>query len=112
MSVGLCSGSRSAKIAAAPISTIHAAAHTNSTPRRRFLLSAAMTDPRIEHGVEHIDDEVHDHEAHGHEQHDALQDDEVAGVDCADQESTKTGQREDRLDDQRAADQPADVDAG
>src|SRR5476649_2807939 len=99
MSVGLCSGSRSAKIAAAPISTIHAAAQMNRTPKRRFPLSAAMADPRVEYGVEHVDDEVHDHEAHGHEKHDALQDDEVAGVDRADQKSTKAGQREDRLDD-------------
>ena len=59
-----------------------------------------MADPRIEHGVEHVDDEVDDHEAGGHEQHDALQDHEVAGVDGADQQPADARQGEDGLDDQ------------
>src|SRR5262245_61878371 len=98
MSVGLGMGSTSAKTAASPISAIQPTAQRNSTPTRRRLRtgetsavsrsisSTAMADPRIEHGVEHVDDEVDDHEAGGDEQHDALQDDEVAGIDGADQQ--------------------------
>src|SRR5229473_8153531 len=124
MSVGLWIGSMPASAAASPISTIQATAARNSAPTRRrwragetsagspSISSTAMADPRIEHGVEHVDDEVHRHEANGDEQDHALQDDEVAGVDRADQQAADAGQREDGLDDQRAADQPADVDAG
>src|SRR5688572_32856715 len=125
MSVGLAIGSQSAKMAESPIRTIQATEPTNRAPTRRWrrtaettavsppsISSTAMADPRIEHGVEHVDDEVHDHEARGHEQHHALQDDEVAGVDGADQEPADARQGKDGLDDQRAADQAADVDAG
>src|SRR5436190_8632177 len=101
MSVGLGIGSRSAKIAPSATRAIHATEAMNSPPscrRRRTGLTAAvstptssaapsratMTDPRVKHGVEHVDDEVHHHEAHGDEQHDALQDDEVAGKDGPD----------------------------
>src|SRR5260370_30330221 len=121
MSVGLWIGSTPASAAASPISTIQATAARNNPPTRRRLRtgetsvvspsisSTAMADPRIEHGVEHVDDEVHYHEARRDEQHNALQDDEVAGVDRADQQAADAGQREDGLDDQRAAAQPADT---
>src|SRR5450432_3194504 len=97
ISVGLEIGSAPASAAASPISTIQPTAARNSAPTRRRLRtgetsavspsisSTAMTDPRIEHGIEHVDDEVHDHEAGRDEQHDALQDDEVAGIDRAHQ---------------------------
>src|SRR4029450_8584674 len=96
-------------MAARPISTIQATAKMNSAPTRRWRRtgeattvssssSTAMADPRIEHGVEHVDDEVHHHEARGHEQHHALQDDEVAGVDGADQQPADGGQGEEGLD--------------
>ena len=48
----------------------------------------------------------------GDEQHGALQDDQIARVDRADQQAADARQRKDRLDDQRAADQAADIDAG
>ena len=47
-----------------------------ATPSSIVSSSVAMTNPGIEHGVEHVDDEVHDHEAGGDQQHHALQDDE------------------------------------
>src|SRR5260370_39443321 len=72
--------------------------------------SAAMADPRAEHGIEHVDRETQQHEPHGNEQHDALQADEIARIDGADQQPANAGQGEDRLDDDRPADQPADVD--
>src|SRR5258707_596682 len=97
--------SRSARLRVAARATrmnaIQQTAIQNKLPSRRVRLtgltiavsmpisSTAMADPRIEHGIEHVDDEIHQHEAAGHEQHDTLQDDQVAGVDCADQESAE-----------------------
>src|SRR5438445_2429329 len=91
MSVGLGSGSRSAYIATANAKIIQPIAIQNSgpslRPRRggatatsRSMLSSnvAMTDPWIENGVEHVDDEVQQHEAGTDQQHHALEDDEVA----------------------------------
>src|SRR5689334_16285422 len=124
MSVGPCASSRSAKIAATPMNAIHVIAIQNSVPTRRLRLigltatvsmprsSVAMTDPRIEHGIEQVDDEIHDDEAPGHEQHHALQDDQVAGVDRADQQTAEPGQGKNRLHDDGAADQPPDIDPG
>src|SRR5215475_5650779 len=118
MSVGLGMGSAPAKMAPSPITTIQAMATRNSAPNRRCLRtgetsavspsisSTAMANPRIEHGVEHVDDEVHDHEAGRDEQHDALQDDEIAGIDRSHQQAADAGQGKDGLDDQSAADQP------
>src|SRR5437868_14104429 len=108
MSMGPCASSTSAKIAARPMNAIHVIAIQNSVPARRLRLigltvmvsrpssSVAMTDPRIEHGVEHVDDEIHDDEAGGDEQHHALQNDQVAGVDRADQQTAEPGQGKDR----------------
>src|SRR3954451_3051945 len=125
ISVGLGSGSMSAKIAAANTSTIQPIAAQNSRPSRRPRLagcawilsssvssSVAMTDPGVENGVEQIDDEVHDDEAGGDQQHHALQDDEVARRNRADQEPADPRQREYCLDNDGAADQAADIDAG
>src|SRR5580698_6354801 len=126
MSVGLAIGRTSAKIATANTRIIQANAIQNSGPNRRARQtgaatatsslrassSVAMADPRIEHGVEQVDDEVHDDEAGGDQQHGALQNNQIARVDRADQEPPDARQSEDRLDDDGAADQPADIDAG
>src|SRR5882757_2132606 len=125
ISVGLGSGSTSAKIATANTSIIHTIAIQNSGPSRRPFRtgasatdasmprsSVAMADPWIEHGVEHVDDEVHQHESGTDQQHHALQDDEIAGRDRADQQPADARQREHRLDDDGAADQSSDIDAG
>src|SRR5512147_1477939 len=122
MSVGLGSGNKGASAAAARMKTVQPTAAQNSGPSRRVRSagpaatcssmpssSVAMANPGIEHGVEHIDDEIHHDEAAGDEQHHALQDDEIAGVDRADQKPADPRQREDGFDDQRAADQAADI---
>src|SRR5438105_2167240 len=103
MSVGLSTGSTPARIAAANTKLTQPTAHQNRVPSRRLRLagastgvsmlmsSAAMANPRVEHRVEHVDDEIHDDEAGGHEKHDALQNDEVTGVDRADEEAADPG---------------------
>src|SRR5262249_7655068 len=96
MSVGLGSGSRSANNATAKTRSIQPAAAQNTGPSRRLRRagavatpssrassSVAMTDPRVENGVEHVDNEIHDDEARGDQQHNALHDDEIAGIDRA-----------------------------
>src|SRR5258705_4824599 len=125
ISVGLGSGRKSAKIATANTSTTQPIAAQNSGPslRPRFggctwspsssvSSSVAMTNPGVEDGVEQIDDEVHDDEAGSDQKHHALEDYEVAGADRADQKPADSGQRQHRLDNDAAADQPADIDAG
>src|SRR5882672_10949296 len=125
ISVGLGSGRKSAKIATANTSTIQPIAAQNSGPslRPRFSgrawsssssvsSSVAMANPGVEDGIEQIDDEVHDDETGGDQKHHALQDDEVAGADRADQKPADSGQREHRLDNDGAPDQPADINAG
>src|SRR5215831_13044049 len=75
MAVGSGIGSTVAKIATAKTKIIQPIAAQNRTPRRlpffagaetassaRSSSSVAMTDHRIENGVEQIDDEVHDDE--------------------------------------------------
>src|SRR5205823_7763304 len=87
MSVGLGNGNTPIRPAAANTRMIHAIAAQNSGPSRRVRLteltatsssmlssSVAITDPGVEDGVEHVDNEVHDHEACGDQQHRALQD--------------------------------------
>src|ERR1700694_3552448 len=123
MSVGLGSGNRFASAAAATTKIIQMIAAQNNGPSRRVRLtgltttspsmlssSVAMADPGVENGVEHVDDKVHDHETRGDHQHHALQDDQVARVDCADKKPADPRQGKDRFDDQRAADQSADID--
>src|SRR5438876_11849593 len=125
ISVELGSGRKSAKIATANTSTTQPIAAQNSGPslRPRFKgwarissssvsSSVAMADPGVEDGVEQIDDEVHDDEAGGDQQHHPLQDDEIARGNRADQEPADSRQREDCLDNESAADQPADIDSG
>src|SRR5258708_18826091 len=106
MSVGLGSGSRPTNAATAKIKIIQPIAAQNSIPSRRVLptgatatsspmssSSVAMSDPGIEDGVQHVDDKIHQHEAAGDEQHHALQNDEVPGVDGADQQPPDPRQR-------------------
>src|SRR4051794_27876228 len=125
MSVGLGSGSTGARIATVNMKIIQPVAIQNSSPNRRPRFagcaatpssmvnsSVAMTNPGIEDGVEQIDDEVHDHEAGGDDQYHPLQDDEIAGIDRANQQPTDPRQREDRLHDNSTADQSPDIDAG
>src|SRR4051812_49318485 len=125
ISVGLGSGRMSAKIATANTSTIQPIAAQNSGPNLRPRVagcawtssssvssSVAMSDPGVEDSVEQIDDEVHDDEAGGDQKHHALQDDEVARRNRADQQPPDSRQREHRLDNDSATDQPADIDAG
>src|SRR5258708_1797356 len=98
MSVGLGSGNRFANAAAEKTKIIQTTAAQKSGPSRRVRLtgltatsslmessSVAMTDPRIEGGIEQIDDEIHQHETRADQQYHALQDDQRAGVDRADQ---------------------------
>src|SRR5262249_35924229 len=122
MSVGLGSGNRSARMAAAKMTMIQAIAAQNSSPSRRDRFrvgaatilsrmpssSVAMADPRVENGVQHVDDD----EADGDQQHGALQDDEIAGVDRADDQPADARQRKNRLDNDGATDQPPDIDPG
>src|SRR3954453_17975761 len=123
MSKGPCDSRTPAKIDTIATVTIQPTASQNKTPARRLRRtglatvsisnsSVALADPRIEHGIEQVDDEIHDHEACGHEQHHALQDDEIPVIERAHQQAADSRQSEDGFDDQRAADQPTDIDAG
>src|SRR6266446_7119534 len=125
MSVGLGNGNTPTSPAAANTRMIQAIAAQNSGPSRRVRLteltatsssmlrsSVAITDPGVEDGVEHVDNEVHDHEACSDQQHHALQDDQVAGIDRADEKPADARQSENCFHDHCAADQSPDVDAG
>src|SRR5579883_1769484 len=121
--LGSASGSRLARIAMRMMKAIQptASQKTGPMPRRRLgasatppislASSAAMANPGVEHGIEHVDHEIDEHEGDRDKEHRALQDDEVAGVDRFDDEPAETGQREDGLDDDGAADEPADIEA-
>src|SRR3979411_1107736 len=124
MSVGL-KGNRPASAAAAKTKIIQAIAAQNSGPNRRgrgtglaaisssmLSSSVAMTDPRIEDGVEHVHNEVHQHVATGNEQYHTLQDNEVAGKDGAQQQPADSGPRQNRSDNNPPPDQTADIEAG
>src|SRR5262245_32241663 len=126
MSFGVGSGSTFASAAAKTTIPIQPAANQKSTPKlgwRQVELSAGavtampaslvrMADPGIEHRVEHVDEKIDQHESGGHEQYDALQDHEVARIDGTEQEPADPRQGKDGLHDDRATDQPADIDAG
>src|SRR5438045_1518011 len=94
MSVGLGIGNTAAKAATVKTKIIQTIASQNSVPSRRVSRpgatatsspivssSVAMANPGIEHGVEHVDDEIHQHKTRGDQQHHTLQNDEVAVVD-------------------------------
>src|SRR5467141_3659076 len=88
MSVGLGNGNTPTSPAAANMRMIQAIAAQNSGPSRRVRLtgltatsssmlssSVAITDPGVEDGIEHVDNEVHDHKTCGDQDNHALQDD-------------------------------------
>src|SRR5262245_22651459 len=68
--------------------------------------SSGMADPRVEHGVQDVDQEVDEHVADGDDRHQALQGDVLAGLDRLVQQRADAGQREDHPDDPGAADPP------
>src|SRR5260370_1788128 len=118
MSVGLGIGNTPTSPAAENMRMIQAVAAQNSGPSRRVRLtgltatsssmpssSVAMTDPGVEDGVEHVDNEVHDHEASRDQEHHALQDDQVAGIDRADKKPANARQRKTSFHHHRAAHQ-------
>ncbi len=72
---------------------------------------AGMANPRIEHGVEHVDGEVDEHVADGDDDHGSLYGDVVTADDAVDRVLAEAVQGEDDLDDERAADEPTEVQA-
>lgn len=66
---------------------------------------------RIDEQVEDVEDEIHDHEPHGGRDDHALHDGRVAVLHGVDHQLPHPRQREDRLDDDRAAEQIADAQA-
>ena len=71
-----------------------------------------MPDPRVEDGVEDVDEEVHEHVHDRDDRDEALDRDELPGADRLDDLLAQTRQPEDALDDDRATDERADVEAG
>src|SRR5206468_3987153 len=67
--------------------------------------STDISHPWVESGVEQIDEEVDQHEADGDDDHHALDDEEVLLEDRRPEQGPQPGQREDRLDDEGAADE-------
>src|SRR3954447_15668830 len=125
MSVGLGNGKKPASAAAATMKMVQAIAAQNSHPSRRdgvaglsatcssmLSSSVAMAYPGIENGIEHVDNKIHQHEPSGDEQHHSLQNDQIPGVDGRNEQPANSRQGEDGLNDQRPADQAADVDSG
>src|ERR1700674_4989852 len=72
---------------------------------------SGTTDPWVQHGVEEVDDEVHQDEEHRDDHDVALQRDVLAGVDGLVDLLAHAGDPEDDLDDDGATDQGADVEA-
>src|SRR5207302_7110873 len=72
----------------------------------------ASPDPGVEHGVEDVDDEVHDDKGGGDEQRDALHGDEITLVDAVDQQLPDAGHVEERLDHHGATDEETDLQPG
>src|SRR3954454_1617996 len=70
---------------------------------------APIPDPRVEHRVQQVGDEVGEDDDDGEHEDDALHDEDVADVDGLQQRLADARQREDRLDDHRDADERADV---
>src|SRR5690554_3147231 len=59
--------------------------------------SSVIADPRVDDGVEEVDDDVHDDEADGDEQDGPLHDRVVAREDRVDEQAADAGPREDGL---------------
>src|SRR5438067_9467328 len=88
------------------------AAAGTSAARTTASSDATTPDPRVEIGVEEIDEEVDDDVDEGDQEDGALHHCVVVLLRRGDNHGTEPGQREDLLDDDRAADQPAHADAG
>src|SRR5690606_24951644 len=71
----------------------------------------AITNPRVEHGVHDIDDEVREDRDGGEDEHARLDHRDVAGERALQHELSHARHGEDLLDDDGAADQRADVEA-
>src|SRR5690349_11062582 len=121
-SSGLWMPIHGARIASAITTIIHASASATPSsrgPRLRALarwtvvasVIDAMTHPWVEQGIGHVDGEVDQHEAGGDHQHHALDGEVVVLVNGVDQHLANARDREQRLDDHRAADETAEVDA-
>jgi hypothetical protein len=63
--------------------------------------------PRIDHGIQHVDDQVDQQVDHRDEQQRPLDDREVAAEHSADHQTADAGQREHLFDHHGAAEQPA-----
>src|SRR5262249_23108624 len=72
---------------------------------------AAIANPRVEHGVGEIDDQIDQHVNEAEQQHDALDDRIVAAQDGIDREAADARDREHRFGDHSAADQERNADA-
>ena len=68
-----------------------------------------MPDARVQHGVEDVDEEVHEHVRDRDDRDQALDGDVLAGPDRIEDLLTQSGQSVDALDDDGATDQRADV---
>src|SRR5690606_23952755 len=71
--------------------------------------TSAIADPRVDGGVEHVDDQVDEHELDGEHQQQPLDHGVVAGVDRLDQQPAETVEVEHRLDDDGAGQQEPEL---
>src|SRR5688572_32670536 len=112
--VGEYGATASARAPARMISPSIAQALTKSGLRaaRPSPTRSATSEPRVERRVEQIDAEIEQHEDPAEQQDHALDDGIVALEDRVEQQPADTGQREDVLDHDNAADDVAELDAG
>ena len=75
------------------------------------MLCSSVADPWIEHGVEQVDDQVHDNVGEAEHQHDALDDRIVAAQDGVHDEAANAGDGEHAFGHHGAANQPGEADA-
>src|SRR3954447_12320453 len=73
--------------------------------------ACATADPWVEHAVQEVDGEVGEHRRQGEEEDHALDHHQIARGDRFVEQAPDTGQGEELLDDDRAADQGADLEA-
>src|SRR4030095_8734241 len=113
--VSMASGSRGASHGASTAST--AMMTTRPSPKRAALLrrnirtTSVIADARIEDGVEEIHGEIDQHEGGGDEKHPALYQRIVAGLDSPHHHGAEPRPREDRLGEDGAAQEEADLHA-
>src|SRR5690348_8365807 len=100
-----------APLTAPGIAAIGAAAATTASVSRGSDGESRTADPGIQERVEQVDEQVDDDETAGHQHGRGRHDQVVARVDGVDREQPQPGHLEDVLDDERAADQRAHVQA-